>query len=383
MWKRFASRLRCPVSRSPLTLVVFEERRVALHDRYVRAAEAAGLEVDATFASFVELGTLLSDAGWMYPILDGLPVLLPYRTSLHAEFERKAAPHLARCKGYRFPPEPPPPGERSVFRSFTAEWRSYRYDDVIWDLTYDDNRRRLIAEIGRPVEWWRHQTWLEVGCGVGITTQQSQDLSQTDAVGIDLSLATLKATRQFGDNPFLHFAQASAFALPFAAKSFDLLYSRGVLHHTYSTRSAFSSMQAACRPGGLLYLWVYGPGSINANPVRVGLYVSERVLRSVLSRLPSALATLALTPMAAAYLAFNAFRRRQHSGVQTYTFGRALHAARDRFTPRFAHRQSAEEVMSWFREAGFHDVEVVDWRQVPAADQDDYRRNVGVRGTRS
>jgi hypothetical protein len=60
-----------------------------------------------------------------------------------------------------------------------------------------------------------------------------------------------------------------------------------------------------------------------------------------------------------------------------------MHAARDRFTPRFAHRQSFEEVSAWFRESGFEQIEAVDWREVPAADHDDFSRNTAVRGVRA
>jgi hypothetical protein len=38
--------------------------------------------------------------------------------------------------------------------------------------------------------------------------------------------------------------------------------------------------------------------------------------------------------------------------------------------------------VEWFREAGFETVEVLDWRDIPSADQDDYRRNTGVRANR-
>jgi hypothetical protein len=43
-------------------------------------------------------------------------------------------------------------------------------------------------------------------------------------------------------------------------------------------------------------------------------------------------------------------------------FTRGLHAARDRFTPRFAHRHSAEEILKWYADAGFEASTVLDWR---------------------
>jgi SAM-dependent methyltransferase/uncharacterized protein YbaR (Trm112 family) len=373
MWKRFADRLRCPVSKSRLELVVFQSEQV----------QFPGHTPTDDFGCYVNEGLLLAESGGlMYPITKGVPILLPFRTAIHESFAHDLADQLERFRKYKFASEQPAPGEQDVFRSFSREWQAYDYDGVVWDVSYEDMKLRLIAEVGLAAEEWTQRTFLEVGCGIGVTTFQAQELSGADAVGIDLSLAVFKAAARFKGNPLLHFVEASAFALPFEPGSFDIVYSRGVLHHTYSTPRAFSSVARACRSGGLIYLWVYGPGSINSNPVRLGAFAAEAILRPVLSRAPTALATLVLGPIATGYVLFNRIRRWQQPDVQPYTFMRGLHAARDRFTPRYAFRQSADDVVSWFKEAGCEHMDVVDWRQSPVADQDDFRRNTAVRGVR-
>ena len=60
-----------------------------------------------------------------------------------------------------------------------------------------------------------------------------------------------------------------------------------------------------------------------------------------------------------------------------------MHGARDRFTPRYAFRQDHDTVSRWFEDLGFEEVHQVDWRTMPAANHDDYRRNTGVRGVRA
>ena len=357
MWTKFVERLRCPVSGRPLRLVSLRDEQ-----------------------DYVVTGVLLSEAGWMYPITNGVPILLPYATPLHEQFLRGHASELRSLGEYRFPQQSPAPGERDVFRSFSEEWREYQYDGVLWDVNYDDNLKRLVAEVGLSEAEWKGRDWLEVGCGIGMTTRQAHQLSGADAVGVDLSMAVFKAATQFRSNPFLHFVQASAFALPFAEHSFDVVYSRGVLHHTYSTRRAFLSIAKFARSGGRVYLWVYGPGSQAASPLRLGAYAAEMALRPLLSRFPTAIASTVLKPVALLYIGFNRIRRTQHQDVQPYTFSRALHAARDRFTPRFAHRQSTRTVMGWFQEAGCKAVESVNPSAIPAADREDYERNTGVRG---
>jgi hypothetical protein len=76
---------------------------------------------------------------------------------------------------------------------------------------------------------------------------------------------------------------------------------------------------------------------------------------------------------------FNGARRALNPSIQPLNLSRGVHAARDRFTPKFAHRHPVDEVAGWFRRAGFDSPEVLDWRVMPTADHDDYRRNVGVR----
>ena len=104
-------------------------------------------------------------------------------------------------------------------------------------------------------------------------------------------------------------------------------------------------------------------------------------MRGVLSRRdPVFVSTAILAPLAVSYMVFNRARRSSDPTIQPYNYRRALHAARDRFTPEFAHRHDHTDVVQWFERAGFGNVEVVDWRAMPSADHDDYRRNTGVRG---
>jgi SAM-dependent methyltransferase/uncharacterized protein YbaR (Trm112 family) len=371
--------------RGHLGLHVFDQRRVELEREYLQAAERRNV-LDEDFPIYVVAGLLGCRAcGVDYPVFNGLPVLLPYATRLHAEFLERMQPHArALGRAVRFADAQPPRGEQFVLSSFSAEWLAYDYDGVIWEMDYADHERRFLAEIGhygpRPGSQGR---FLELGCGLGITTQMAHKQFGVEAIGVDLSLAALRAAVNFKDNPFVHFVQASVFSLPFEHGSFETVYSRGVLHHTYSTEKAFEALAKFCAPGGTTYLWVYGPRSIDDNALRRALFFAERAIRRTLrGRASGPVANVLLYPLATAYLAFNRYRRYRDPSIQPYNFQRALHAARDRFTPEFAYRHSAEEVNRWFREAGFSDIEVVDWRAMPSADHDDYRRNTGVRGRR-
>ena len=377
--------LRCPSCNGQLLLEPLEQRTVVIASHFQELAQKLRL-LDERFSQQVESGLLLCKAcRIMYPIFDGLPLLLRYTTPLHRRFaERHGGKMLARFASYRFANEEAEAGERAVMASFSREWLDYDYDGVIWEMSYDDHERRFLTEIGPALKPGTTRTFLEVGCGLGITSALAQKNGHTDAVGLDLSLAVWKANRHYQDNPFLHFVQASVFAMPFSAATFDVVYSRGVLHHTVSTQKAFEAVAPLCRSGGTVYLWVYGTGSITETWFRRLAYGLECVFRPLLSRAPESIPAKAfLAAMGAGYMIFNSGRRLFDPSIQPLTLARGIHAARDRFTPRYAHRHEVSEVVDWFRRAGFDRTEIVDWRAMPSADHDDFRRNVGIRGTLS
>lgn len=382
MWLRFADMLCCPSCKGGLALEPFECHIVPVESRFEVLARERGV-LDERFSRYADSGVLLCAAcKAMFPVIDGLPVLLCYENPLQREFvSRYGESRLQPYASYRFPEEQPASGEREVMASFSKEWLDYEYDGVIWEMSYEDHETRFLQEMGSCLRDPSPQRFLEVGCGLGITTSLAHTNSGADAVGLDVSLAVWKASRHYRMNPFLHFAQASVFATPFASRSFDVIYSRGVLHHTASTRKAFDAVATLCGEGGAVYIWVYGTGSIRETMFRRVVYGLERVLRPALSTAPNSMpARTFLAAMGGGYVLFNGVRRMLNPAIQPLNLARGVHAARDRFTPKYAHRHDVDEVKGWFRDAGFERMEVLDWKAMPPADHDDFRRNVGVRG---
>jgi len=151
MWARFAKRICCPICKNPLELRAFEQERLPLDARHTELARQRLLD-PSDLALYVESGILLCHTcGRSFPIIHGLPLLLPYATPLHSEFaERFAASIQQLPTRLPFASEPPQPGEEFVLRSFSIEWLHYDYDGVIWDLNYDEQRARLLSEMGLP-----------------------------------------------------------------------------------------------------------------------------------------------------------------------------------------------------------------------------------------
>ncbi len=138
------------------------------------------------------------------------------------------------------------------------------------DLPADD-RRRFFTELERERYTWEPyihgfaqfergagKRVLEIGVGAGSdfinwvrsgATATGIDLTET---GVDLTrerltLEGLRAEVQQGD----------AEQLPFAADSFDIVYSWGVLHHSPDTARAVSEVKRVLRPGGIALVMIY------------------------------------------------------------------------------------------------------------------------------
>jgi uncharacterized protein YbaR (Trm112 family) len=238
MWTKLVPLLRCPLCRERLASSSFEDATSALN------ADTGG---------WVESGVLLcAGCKTWFPVTHGVPVLLPYTTPAHQEFACEHASRIAAlAPGSHSATGKSVRGERLVMRSFSTEWLDYDYDGVIWEMDYVDHEERFLAEMGRYAPPKDNPGWfLEIGCGLGITTAIAHKNFGCNAVGVDLSLAAWRAAATNRSNPSLHFVQASVFALPFAPETFDTVYTRGVLHHTFSTHEAYRALAPLCRPGG-------------------------------------------------------------------------------------------------------------------------------------
>ncbi|HYC33204.1 MAG TPA: methyltransferase domain-containing protein [Gemmatimonadales bacterium] len=385
MRQRVAQLLVCPLDRTPLELVAWEVERVPLAPADRAKAEALGIAPE-TLETDVRSGVLVNRGRRVaYPIYRGVPRMLTFPTGVAGEFTRELGERLRReLPGVSLPAERPMPGEEDVLRTFSREWLDYEWDGrSYWNMTPEHTYRCMDFMLDLADRPARGGRVLEVGIGVGGIADHVARSQECELVGVDLSYAVDAARRHFGRNPFLHVVQASAFALPFADASFDLVYSHGVLHHTFDTRTAVERVSRLPRRGGRLYVWVYSREDEERTPVRRTLMLMERVLRPVLWRLPTGVQTAALLPIVPLYLLNqNLLGGSRQPGNVRYGVNEALHAARDRFTPRYVHRHGNDEVGGWFRLLGYEDVRYVTDRVLPPYLPPSFAHCTGVDGVR-
>lgn len=93
---------------------------------------------------------------------------------------------------------------------------------------------------------------LDVGCGTGIFTMDILRAASVRCVGIDLSLPMLRRARNRTDGfPFTVVA-ADMRRLPFAAQSFDRVYSMTALEFVNDAVAAIAELNRVTRPGGTI-----------------------------------------------------------------------------------------------------------------------------------
>lgn len=358
----------CPIDESKLELIDWESSLIELSAEERSRAENLGFD-PALLSREIITGVLVNQAKKIfYPIHNGIPRLLIFPTGVVEEFVNKNKERITKeLDGYTTPHEAAMFGEETVLRTFSSEWVNFGWDGkTYWgiepSIIYKSMRWLLKLEENSI----RNKSVLEVGIGVGGIADYMAQKEDCELFGMDLSYAVDSAYEHFGRNRFLHILQASAFAPPFKSNTFDLVYSQGVIHHTPSTKTAFDRICHLSKSGGRLYIWVYNPHSENRSLIRRMIMLLETLLRPLCWRLPERLQSLFLLPVIPLYIIHQNFMaKKKGPGYKSHGFREAMHAARDRFTPRFAHRHSEEEVSVWFKEAGYTNVQLGSQRSRP------------------
>jgi SAM-dependent methyltransferase len=136
--------------------------------------------------------------------------------------------------------------------SFGFQWTRYARRIPEW-------KRRCREFFGRfaPEELGRGVV-LDAGCGYGRWLAEVAEGGGT-VVGLDVSEAVDAAAAYVGDAFDCHLVQGDVLNPPFRPAVFETVYSIGVLHHlTRGADGGIRALRPLLRPGGLLFVWLYG-----------------------------------------------------------------------------------------------------------------------------
>jgi SAM-dependent methyltransferase len=140
------------------------------------------------------------------------------------------------------------------FESTAAYWKTVYADDRLLPAIYRDRHNTALGWI-QELNLRPQARILEVGCGAGlITLALARNGYTVDA--LDPTPAMLEMTRNGAahqcvqDRVRTH--SADVHALPFQARTFDLVIAIGVIPWLHSERLALQEMQRVLKPGGYL-----------------------------------------------------------------------------------------------------------------------------------
>ncbi len=348
-------RLVCPTCQGELRCESFAEEPVA------PPPESANGPADD---SHVQEGLLICEPcqAW-YPVHRYVPVMLDFSTNFHQHFSRQHAAHADVFNKYHAPQGEPREGERSIQETFTDEWNQVNVDEIHFDKSHEQFVELIRAAWLKWIERDHVEVKqvLDVGCGLGREAMALATATGAEVTAIDLNFAVLRSGPQFRHIPNVHLVIASLFQPPFRTETFDLVFSQGVIHHTYSSEAAFRSIARFVRPGGHCFIWVYAFEDSLTKPGLSGFllrrtYDLESLLRPAISRSPKPLRDVIFVGLTAAAYPFWKARARMTQRPQSWNS--ITHHMRDVFSPRYAYRHGYNELIGWFESEKFRIVDV-------------------------
>jgi SAM-dependent methyltransferase len=144
-------------------------------------------------------------------------------------------------------------------RSFYEEnpFPSYEGLEEFSELVNKGSQNRFSARLLKAIGY--NKTILECGCGTGQLSHFLQ-LNNNHVLGIDMSLGSLRLAVEHKVRNNLArsgFAQMNIFDLAVKDRSFDVVISHGVLHHTFDARRAFAHIVRKVKPNGIVMIGLY------------------------------------------------------------------------------------------------------------------------------
>jgi uncharacterized protein YbaR (Trm112 family) len=305
----------------------------------------------------VETGLLLCGESHGYPIVGGIPRMLPdsiaeYRHVLEDYRSRvdEVLPDVETMRQVGRQVE----YDRRTKSNFSLEWQTFKSSDGTWTMTPRDQVEAYFLDplraLGATDLVQDGALVFDAGCGPGLPSLGYAELG-LEVLALDLSTGLehgegLRRERPNEIRKRVHFIQGDLFHPPFRFGIADAVSSQGVISSTPSTRAGFDSIARVLKADGVLSVWVYSHER--------GVTEVVDALRLITTRIPSPIFAGIAAAAAPAFQAFCLLTTK--TGIRPYgrlSRGAARIALMDIFGAPFVHTHDFDEVDEWFREQGF------------------------------
>lgn len=262
-------------------------------------------------------------------------------------------------------------GLEQVAQAFDVQWKEHHSgkleDDTVYGWTEDQDwdffRRGLAVEDADVAG----AIIVDAGCGHARFTRQVAAHGAAMAIGVDVAEAVdeaFAATRELAN---VHIVQANVAAPPFAPGSVDLVWCRGVLHHTPDPVAGQRALAGTLKPGGTMFVWVY-PDRFNPfrfvkdifDFLRITRLPPERLLQVCRVMAYPSLAVLNLYRLARRLPGLRSDTQRVRQTVRKRGLREIQLTWFDALAPDHNSRHTDAEVIGWFQRSGLVDVSALD-----------------------
>lgn len=309
-------------------------------------------------------GILTCDCGRWYPIIGGIPRLLPDLLmadflSNNNDFLEKYRDKIPQIIEITNSKDASINLKRRTSDSFGFEWDTF--SDIVKE--YEANFFSYISPIEES--FFRDKLVLDAGCGAGRHTYYAAKFG-AEVVAVDLSKAVesaYKNTRQFSK---VHVMQTDIYSLPFS-QEFDYIFCIGVLDHLPDPQKGFEKLVGLLKPRSLISIWVCGRKhnflAIHIyEPIRkITRHIPHKVLY-YLCYLPAAI----MEVFNIIYKLLNSFSLTRHFArlipfkyYSHFPFRTKLNDSFDVFATPSSKYYTEKEIRAWFEAVGLKDIKVL------------------------
>jgi SAM-dependent methyltransferase/uncharacterized protein YbaR (Trm112 family) len=271
-------------------------------------------------------GELISDEGSHYPIVGGIPRMLP--SDMGGFLEKNRA-------------------------TFSLEWKMFKFGERNWGQDIEFRKRLFLMGMGVTPDELKGKVIFDAGCGSGLLSMEMASSFGMEVIALDLAEGIEQAYRK-NKNAFLYFIQGSVLTPPIKDRVCNFIYCAGVLIALPDTKEGFRSLVRCLKEGGRYFVWYYHPIDKLHHPKDFNKMRLYNWIRSnITSRLPIAaqylIYLLLIIPFVLKRDIANLFARKK----DTRTWREKMQGFVDMFSPVYQNRHTEDEAIEWFKEEGF------------------------------
>jgi 2-polyprenyl-3-methyl-5-hydroxy-6-metoxy-1,4-benzoquinol methylase/uncharacterized protein YbaR (Trm112 family) len=331
------------------------------------------------FSRDVSLGIIQCGQNHFFPIVNGIPRLLPNAMAGAIPMMQQ---HMAKLPSdirdlllnqTRTIDKNFEKNFKHTLDSFSSEWSEIGESGRAWGRDVPSRRKLFLDCVNMRIEDLPGKKILDAGCGHG-EVEQALLKTGAEVFAMDISFSVDGVRARLGKSEpayasLIHIVQGNIHKLPFRKEFFDIIHSAGVLHHTPDTLYGFERISSSLKNNGIGYIEVYS--AEQKSPIA---HAISNALRVVTTRMPHPILHL----FCYAGAPFLWLYTQSHNAIT----GKMLYSKRtvremelslfDNFSPRYQYHHTTEEVKNWFNNLGYTNISKT-WKSKNA---------IGIAGTK-